>query len=180
MTAPKATVRRADPGDAAALTDLHLDVWDEAYGGLVDPAVLAARRATRAARVQRWRQTIESGNSTVYVAEPADPGDSVADGDPAAGGAAGRLLGFAHCGPRRDADASLPRRELMALYVRAEVYGVGLGYALLRTAIGDSPAYAWVLDGNERAIRFYQRQGFAFDGSTKHETFGVERRMVRR
>lgn len=180
MTALRATVRRADPHDAAALTELHLDVWDEAYGGLVDPAVLATRRATRTARVQRWRQIIESGDTTVYVAEPADSGDPAADGDPTAGGDPGRLLGFAHCGPGRDRDDSLPCRELMALYVRAEVYGAGLGYALLRTAIGDSPAYLWVLDGNARAIRFYKRQGFSFDGSTKQEAFGVERRMVRR
>ncbi len=46
-------------------------------------------------------------------------------------------------------------------------------------AIGDSAAYLWVLDGNARAIRFYERHGFAFDGTTKREDVGLERRMVR-
>jgi ribosomal protein S18 acetylase RimI-like enzyme len=39
---------------------------------------------------------------------------------------------------------------------------------------------ARVLHSNERAIRFYERQGFRFDGTTKPEDFGLERRMVRR
>ena len=46
-------------------------------------------------------------------------------------------------------------------------------------ALGDSPAYLWVLDGNVRAIGFYERHGFAFDGATKPEDVGLERRMVR-
>ena len=54
-----------------------------------------------------------------------------------------------------------------------------MGYALLKAAIGDEPAYLWVLDGNPRAIDFYERQGFRFDGTRKTEPVGVERRMVR-
>ncbi|QDP96831.1 GNAT family N-acetyltransferase [Microlunatus elymi] len=66
-----------------------------------------------------------------------------------------------------------------ALYVRAEVYGRGVGHALLNQAIGSAAAYLWVLDGNTRAIRFYRRQGFQFDGRSKTEPVGGERRMVR-
>ena len=47
-------------------------------------------------------------------------------------------------------------------------------------ALGGADACPWVLDGNERAITFYERQGFRFDGSTKPEDVGLERRMVRR
>jgi RimJ/RimL family protein N-acetyltransferase len=64
--------------------------------------------------------------------------------------------------------------------VRASAYGTGVGHALCEAAIGSDPAYLWVLDGNERAIRFYERQDFRFDGATKLEEFGLERRMVRR
>lgn len=67
----------------------------------------------------------------------------------------------------------------MALYVRAEVYGTGVGHALCEATIGAQPAYLWVLHGNERAIAFYERQGFRFDGTTKPEDVGLERRMVR-
>jgi ribosomal protein S18 acetylase RimI-like enzyme len=63
--------------------------------------------------------------------------------------------------------------------VRAEVYGTGFGYALCSAAIGDSPAYLWVLDQNARAIRFYERQGFTFDGGVHEEPDRLKRRMVR-
>ncbi|WP_229856252.1 GNAT family N-acetyltransferase [Nocardioides flavus (ex Wang et al. 2016)] len=55
-----------------------------------------------------------------------------------------------------------------------------MGFTLLTEAIGAADAYLWVLDGNERAISFYERQGFALDGATKPEDVGLERRMVRR
>lgn len=157
-------IRPARPEDAAALTDLHLDVWDEAYTGLIASEVLAARRVDPEARAQRWRENIATTSNTVLVAE----------------GTGERLLGFAIAGAVRDEPAGgLPERELMALYVRAEVYGTGLGHALLRAAIGDGPASLWVLEGNARAIRFYERQGFRPDGARKEDPVGTELRMVR-
>ena len=151
--------------DAEALTDLHLDVWEEAYAGLIDAGILMERRAQRSARLEMWRQILAGYTNTQLVAEDAD----------------GRLLGFASASTGRDEPApDLPPREVMALYVRAETYGSGIGYALLNAAIGEGPAYLWVLDGNRRAIEFYERQGFRFDGTSTVEHVGVERRMVRR
>ena len=156
-------IRPAVVADAAALTDLHLDVWDEAYGELVGADVLTARRAERETRVERWTQILTVGTNQSLLAVEG-----------------GRLLGFASTGAGRDPrEPGLPTWELMALYVRREVYGTGVGHALLTAAIGDVAAYLWVLDGNERAVRFYQRQGFDFDGRTKVEPVGLERRMVR-
>ena len=149
--------------DAEALTDLHLDVWDEAYGSLVDPAILRARRERRAERVASWTSIIAAGSSANLLAWDDE-----------------RLVGFSSTGTGRDPDDDLPPLELMGLYVRASSYGLGVGFALLTEAIGGADAYLWVLDGNERAISFYERQGFAFDGSTKPEDVGLERRMVRR
>jgi GNAT superfamily N-acetyltransferase len=150
--------------DAEALTDLHLDVWEEAYADLMPAAVFAERRARRAERVESWRTIFESGSSDNLLAW-----------------SDGRLVGFSGTGSGRDDPAEgLPPLELMGLYVRASTYGTGVGFALLREAIGDADAYLWVLDGNDRAIRFYERQGFRFDGTTKPEDVGLERRMVRR
>ncbi|GAA1188548.1 GNAT family N-acetyltransferase [Nesterenkonia xinjiangensis] len=73
----------------------------------------------------------------------------------------------------------LPSREVKALYVLAEVYGTGVGHALLTSGIGEDPAYLWVLAGNDRAIAFYARQGFRLDGATKSDPVGTEKRMVR-
>lgn len=158
-------LRPAVPEDAAALTDLHLDVWDEAYSGLIAEEVLAQRHADRDQMLHRWRSTLHTTTDTRLVAEDDE----------------GRLIGFTIVGPGRDAAVEdLPSREVKALYVRAEVYGTGAGHGLLTSGIGREPAYLWVLADNHRAIAFYLRQGFHFDGATKAEPVGMERRMVRR
>ena len=161
---PAVHIRPTALEDAEALTDLHLDVWEEAYTGLIDADILTERRARRSARLDSWRKILTGYTNTQLVAEENG----------------GRLLGFASVDSGRDEPSpGLPKREVMALYVRAETYGTGVGYALLKAAIGDEAAYLWVLDGNRRAIGFYERQGFRFDGTSKTEPVGVERRMVR-
>jgi GNAT superfamily N-acetyltransferase len=156
-------VTPARVGDAEQLADLHLDVWEEAYADLMPAAVFAERRRRRDERVASWSGIIAAGSSENLLAWSPE----------------GALLGFASTGGGRDPDEGLPPLELMGLYVRASSYGTGIGLALLEAAIGDSPAYLWVLDGNVRAIGFYERHGFAFDGATKPEDVGLERRMVR-
>jgi GNAT superfamily N-acetyltransferase len=156
-------VSPARVGDAEQLADLHLDVWEEAYADLMPASVFTERRRRREERVASWRGIIAAGSSDNLLAWSPE----------------GALLGFSSTGGGRDPDEGLPPLELMALYVRASSYGTGIGLALLEAAIGDSPAYLWVLDGNVRAIGFYERHGFAFDGATKPEDVGLERRMVR-
>ncbi len=73
------------------------------------------------------------------------------------------LLGFAGVGPPRAEDVTVDE-ELWALYVRAPWWGKRLGHALLMAAMADRPAYLWVLRGNDRAIAFYRKHGFAEDG----------------
>ena len=155
------TIRRGVPADADALTHLHLDCWDDAYTGLMPQEVLDARRTNVAERVDRWRGILARSRNTL-VAE-----------------AAGGLVGFVSAGPGRDQDMDIAR-ELWALYVRASWWGTGTGRALLDTALGDDPAYLWVLAGNDRAARFYERQGFRPDGSALDEPEGRHLRMVRR
>ena len=149
--------------DAEALADLHLDVWEEAYAGLMPASVFTERRARRDARVESWSGIVAAASSDNLLAWSGE-----------------RLVGFSSTGSGRDPEPGLPPLELMALYVRSSVYDRGVGFALLDAAIGGADAYLWVLDGNERAIRFYERQGFRVDGATKPEDVGLERRMVRR
>lgn len=156
-------VSPARVGDAEQLTDLHLDVWEEAYADLMPASVFTERRRRRDERVASWSGIIAAGSSDNLLAWSPE----------------GALLGFSSTGGGRDPDEGLPPLELMALYVRASSYGTGVGHALLQAALGDSPAYLWVLDGNVRAIGFYECHGFVFDGATKPEDVGLERRMVR-
>ena len=45
--------------------------------------------------------------------------------------------------------------------------------------VGDRAAYLWVLANNERAIGFYERQGFRLDGTEDEHDEGRHVRMVR-
>ena len=63
--------------------------------------------------------------------------------------------------------------------MRKKLWGTGVGYALFEAAVGDRAAYLWVLAANERAIRFYERQGFRLDGTEDEQDEGLHVRMVR-
>lgn len=77
-------IRACVVADADALTDLHLDAWDDAYAGLISERVLSARRGQRTSRIERWRQVIGNDATTELVAVDES--------------APGRLLGFSSTG----------------------------------------------------------------------------------
>lgn len=154
------TVRPATVSDAEALAHLHLDVWDDAYTGLMAQQILDDRRTAVDERVALWR-TILAGDEPTFLAVGPDG-----------------LVGFASAGPGRDNDVDT-ELELKALYVRAAWWGTGVGYVLFEEAVGDRAAYLWVLATNERAIRFYERQGFRLDGTEDEHDEGRHVRMVR-
>jgi RimJ/RimL family protein N-acetyltransferase len=153
-------IRRATPDDAEPLAHLHLDVWDDAYTGLMPQGILDDRRERTAERVDRWRDIL-ADSRPIWVAADRDG-----------------LVGFASSGPARDNDVE-ELLELYSLYVRSAYWGTGVGYALFREVIGDRAAYLWVLAGNDRSIRFYERQGFRLDGTEDEHDEGLHVRMVR-
>ena len=156
-------IRPARSDVAPALALLHVEVWEAAYGSLMPAEVFTARRAGLAERVDRWREILRTSPARTLVA--LDP-------------ASQRLLGFSSDGPARDDDLA-GGRELWALYVDAAAWGTGVGHALIGEAIGEDPASLWVLRGNDRALAFYARHGFALDGVERSDEYGVELRMVR-
>jgi GNAT superfamily N-acetyltransferase len=153
-------IRGALPEDAQALAHLHLDVWDDAYAGLMPQQILDDRRTRVDERIERWRAILERSGNTLLAEGP--------DG----------VIGFVSAGPGEDNDVDT-ELELKALYVRATWWGTGVGYALFEEALGDRAAYLWVLAGNDRAIRFYERQGFRPDGARDEHDEGLHVRMVR-
>ena len=85
------------------------------------------------------------------------------------------IHGFATTMPVTDSD--MPGcGELCALYVDPQHWGAGAGRALLAAARahmfqqGFQRAILWVLTGNMRAERFYQRDGWAADGVRRKAT----------
>ena len=157
---PDVSIRQAVVADAEPLAQLHVDVWDDAYTGLMPQGILDDRREKVAERVERWREIL-GGPEPTWVAEDSEG-----------------LVGFASAGPARDNDMD-EILELYALYVRAWAWGSGVGHALFEIAVGDRACYLWVLAANERAVRFYERQGFRQDGTEDEHDEGLHVRMVR-
>jgi GNAT superfamily N-acetyltransferase len=154
------SIRQAVTADAESLAHLHLDVWDDAYTGLMPQGILDDRREKVDERVARW-QEILAGARPIWIAEDTEG-----------------LVGFASTGPARDNDMD-DTLELYSLYVRESYWGTGVGYALFELAVADRAAYLWVLAANERAIAFYERQGFRLDGTIDEHDEGKHVRMVR-
>ena len=144
-------IRQAGDADLEAAARARALSWAESLGGVVPgealPRQLEPQWLNRT--VAFWRDVLDGGGYIWVVV-----GDQ------------GEIVGVAQAGIGRDDDAPTPL-ELTAIYLREEAQGSGIADALLRTAIGDSPAYLWVLSGNTRAQAFYRRHGFAPDGTTK-------------
>jgi L-amino acid N-acyltransferase YncA len=157
------TVRAATVADAPAIARVHIRAWQQTYAHLVEPGELDDISVD--ARAARWETMLADERTGVWVAEEN-----------------GEIVGFASAGARRDHEFPRPI-ELEAIYLLEEFHGSGLGQQLLDISIGDSPAFLHVADGNPRATRFYERNGFVFDGVT--ETYPLVRtpitslRMVR-
>ena len=74
--------------------------------------------------------------------------------------------------------------EIIAIHSLPESWGSGLGKAMLVAVleeIGDCPVYLWAFKENQRARRFYEKNGFHFDGSERVSDYegAIEVRYVR-
>ena len=92
------------------------------------------------------------------------------------------VVGWATFGPARDPDDRYG--ELHGLYVDPDRWGRGAGRALLERAEMElartwDEAVLWTLDDNARTRRFYEANGWRFDGITGVlERFGVKAAIV--
>jgi ribosomal protein S18 acetylase RimI-like enzyme len=152
-------LREARPEDAAAVAVVHVRSWQAGYRGLVPDAYL-----------DRLRPEDRAPHYTFGDPDPSQPATVVAvDGR--------AILGFATTRPSPDDPRS---GELTALYVDPDHWDRGVGRALLedaRTRLTDhgfGQARLWVFAGNDRAERFYQRDGWTPDGRRREdEVWGV-------
>jgi GNAT superfamily N-acetyltransferase len=151
-------IRDATVDDADAVALVHVHGWQWGYRGLLPDAYLDGLSADR--RAEQWRSwLLEPGGTRTRVAHAEDGG----------------CVGFAVAGPSRDPGVDDDTGEVYAIYIEEGFAGTGLGTALLRGAVawleerGFARATLWVLEGNARARRFYEREGWALDGAAKSE-----------
>ncbi len=151
------TIRPASAHDAADVALSQLLAWQRAYEGILPPEFLAAMDPGR--MTESWRKAL------------ADPAPGVRH---LVACVAGTAVGWSGYGPARDTAAS-GTGELQAINLHPSYWSRGLGSALFRASeaglaeLGYERAYLWVADGNERAARFYRRQGWSADGVAKED-----------
>ena len=158
-------VRWATVDDAERIALVHVETWRAAYRGLIDDVVLDQLDVD--ARTQAWSERIANFPAGVPTAH--DFGLThrvlVAEVD-------NQVWGWASFGAGRD-EGDADHGELSGLYVHPSQWSQRLGHALIERVEQElrdsqfSEAYLWVLFGNERAIRFYERHGWHADGTEK-------------
>ena len=159
-------IKRLETKDEIKGKAAHYQAWKEAYVGLVNQDFLDRRTMEMSLQSAQW--AFDNGIATSIAK----------DGE--------RVVGFVDFGHYR-LDGLHDAGEVYAIYVLKEYYGKGIGYALMKRAFDALSEYpqtaVWVLTGNERAIRFYKRCGFEFDGEKKEIELGTpatEARMILR
>ena len=94
-------------------------------------------------------------------------------------------MGFVTYGASRDIDRP-NEGEILALYVDPDAWGRGVGHTLMVSdcaylrKMSFEMANLWVLEGNQRAIRFYETDGWSSDGHGREEVvWGVAVKEIR-
>jgi ribosomal protein S18 acetylase RimI-like enzyme len=150
-------IRRATIDDAKAIAEVHVKSWQAAYRGLLTDEFLQNLSVEQ--RERQWKAGVENLEQVILVYELEN------------------IVAFCSFAPSRDPDVDKGKvAELGTIYALESVWGQGIGKQVWDAAIEQmrerkfSEVTLWVLKGNDRAIRFYERMGMTFDGNTKTET----------
>ncbi|MEW2624979.1 GNAT family N-acetyltransferase [Streptomyces sp. NPDC048106] len=141
--------------DILGVSTVRVKGWQAAYAGMVPQDHLDALTVAEDARVRR-DMFVRAADTVVNL---------VAEED-------GTVVGWAALGPSREDDREPRDGELLALYAAPDRLGTGIGRALMERTLATARERSfrrlvlWVIAGNTRARRFYERGGFAPDGGT--------------
>lgn len=160
------TIRTAEVDDAGAMGAAHAVAWQTAYRGMIPDSYLDA--IDPVAWGDRWRGILTGEIEAPGVEQPANlVAETGAD-----------VVGFASVGRFRGAPDDPTLGELWAMYVHPDQWGTGAGYALMKATTGlfgeqgFRRAHLWVLEQNDLARRFYERQGWVAEDGIRVEEIG--------
>lgn len=153
-------VIRAAAEHADALGAVHAAAFQAAYQGLMPQTVLA--RYTPEARAAVFAEALRTRREEYYLfCEEQTP------------------VGLAIVFNSHEPGAPKSWGEIYAFYTTPDVWGTPLTHQAFSFCLdrlkrlGFHTAKLWVLEDNERAVRFYQKHGFAPDGAAKLLTLRV-------
>ncbi len=161
-------VRRARPQDAAAYSRADAEFVSATYADVMPPEFAEHQFAdVRAATVRNEARFARDLAAEEAGAEPEHRTWIALD--------SGRIVAIAiSSGLPQAWEAEIGAapiagltRQLDHLYLDRSAWGTGLASGLLELALPDrADAYLWIVEGNDRAQRFYARHGFLGDGRT--------------
>jgi ribosomal protein S18 acetylase RimI-like enzyme len=137
-------IRKAEPGDATAIADIHHDAWQGAYAGIIPHKSLTAMISRRGS--QWWRNAIFRATSILVIE------------------LGGKIVGYATFGRNRSRNLS-QQGEIYELYIHPSYQGIGLGTRLFTAARKQlennrlDGLIVWVLEENIGAVSFYANAG---------------------
>ncbi|MEM9277912.1 MAG: GNAT family N-acetyltransferase [Pseudomonadota bacterium] len=135
-------IREMQVNDATSVSELYTASWKRTYGALYDEAGLAAEIAKR---FSPEKQTAEAGNPDIITLVAVNEGKII--------GASSSEMDERH-------QAWIDR-----MHILPEYFGTGLADDLIRATLakhtGLQSIALKVLKGNDRAIAFYEKHGFA-------------------
>ena len=151
------SIRRARPADAHGIASVHVRTWQAAYRHAFPAEALDGLSVDE--REGSWRERLEE-EANIWVAVEDEA-----------------VVGFAAAGPSRTEEGVA---ELYAIYVLPEHWGSGAAHELMAAVSGwfreqqYTTGMLWVLADNPRARRFYEREGWRFDGRRTDTVRGFE------
>jgi L-amino acid N-acyltransferase YncA len=169
-------VRPAVLADVEPIAEIHAAGYEDTYRGLVPDEVIDVR--TPELRRRAWRERLGEDRPREFVL--------VAELD-------GRVRGFVS-GRASSAEESGSEDERVGcwenLYLDPEAIGTAAGFRIglaLQSAtaarfreLGYDEAVAFVIEGNERALRFFETVGWRLDGGVRAIEGHVQHRVRRR
>lgn len=150
-------IRLAEAQDAAAIAQVQVETWQDAYVGVLPDRVLLEMRAVRSAA--QWSNAVAKNQVAGFF--------QVADWN-------GRVVGFCQGGKRRQDIKSAGNEvgeiaEIYVLYVDPSFQGLGVGTAMMGRVVeslaeaGYGALVLTVLSGNRSGVSFYDRLGGSAD-----------------
>ena len=182
------TIRPATLNDAQSIARIRVQGWRFAYQGLISQDYLDSLSVAEDAERMRGYLSQFPQNSPLSRSASVQGSSDGAKRSFMLAVRDDAVLGFCRFGAAPDKTDRAERANpagtmvgrLHSLYIDPDTLGQGIGHTLMNHALSTFAAWGceratlWVLEGNSRAISFYERQGWRCTGATKVDrSFGL-------